>query len=125
MATNGNPRQKRAIAALLAEPNVKAAAASAGVGYRTILRWLEDPIFRAALTQAEDQAIDSAVRLLAGAGADAVATMTAIMADVVNAPGVRLRAAGMVLDTLLKLRELRTLADRIQALEAIYATGDE
>ena len=68
-------RQRAAIAALLAAPSVLAAAHNAGVGARTLYRWLEDPTFRKALQEAEDLAIDAASRRLLSGQSQALDTL--------------------------------------------------
>jgi hypothetical protein len=45
-------KQEEAIAALLTQRNVEEAARSAGIGTRTLLRWLKVPEFQAAYRQA-------------------------------------------------------------------------
>ena len=123
MAANGNPaelttRQRRAIAALLAARNVQAAAKQAAVGERTLHRWLTEPAFTAALRQAEGQALDAAARRLVGLADGAISVVVSVIMAKETGPAVKLRAAGMVLDSLLKLRELATLEARVVALEA-------
>src|SRR5512136_621320 len=85
MAENGRfsgaltPRKRRAIAELLTARNAQEAAVAARVGYRTILRWLENPEFRAALIQAEGNVLDSATRRLLAGQAKALATLEALI----------------------------------------------
>ena len=121
MAINGNPgltsRQRRAIAALLSSRDVKAAALAAHVGERTLYRWMGEPGFRAALSLAEGGAIDGATRRLLTLTDPAITTIALVMADHGNPAGVRLRAAQAVLDYLLRLRELRNIETRLEALE--------
>lgn len=123
MATNGTPekltpRQRRAIAALLGSKDIKAAAELAKVGERTLYRWLNLPSFRAALLEAEGEAIDQATRQLIYLQGPAISVIAGTLADRSNAAGVRLRAAQSVLDYLLRLRELRNIEKRITDLEA-------
>lgn len=125
MATNGNPgselspRQRRAIAALLSEPDVKAAAKAANIGYRTINRWLAElPEFRAALTQAEGATIDAAGRRLLAGQDSALNVLAEIMDNHDNRPGDRMRAAAAWLDFALRWRELRNVEERLADLEA-------
>lgn len=132
MANNGNPEkstltptQRRAIVCLLTERDVKAAAQAAGVGYRTLMRWLELPAFRAALLAAEGEAIDQVTRRLVQLAEPAVSVLTWAMADKGNSPAVRLRAAQAVLDGLLKLRELRNTEERLAALEDKVFGGEQ
>ncbi|MFM8320970.1 MAG: transposase family protein [Chloroflexota bacterium] len=122
MAENGSvgeltPRQQRTIAALLQARNVSDAARMAGVGERTLYRWMGDPLFRAALASAEGDAIDQATRRLVGLQDGAIDLLQAMLEDPTAAAAVRLRAAQSVLDYLLKLRELRDVEARLAALE--------
>src|SRR5512135_1592195 len=117
MARNGNSgelseRQRRAVAALLSARNVAEAARVASVGERTLHRWLADPVFRAALLEAEGGAIDAATRRLVSLTDAAIDTLRAVMNDVEAPRAVQLRAAQGVLDYLLKLRELRNVEER-------------
>jgi flagellar motility protein MotE (MotC chaperone) len=117
--TNNNitTRQRRAIAALLSTRNVGEAAAAAHVGDRTLYRWLAETGFKAALVQAEGDAIDQATRRLIGLQDAAIDTLTGVLEDQKATAGVRLRAAQNVLDYLLKLRDLRNVEERLAALE--------
>lgn len=110
-------KQRRAIAALLTERTIGAAAATAGIGERTLHRWLDDPTFRAALGAAETAAIDAATRLLIGLQDRAVQTFADVLDSPTTAAAARLRAAHGVLDYALKLRELRNVEQRLVALE--------
>jgi transposase-like protein len=111
-------RQSKAIAALLTARDVKSAAETAGVSESTLHRWLDqDQAFRAALKAAEKQAIDTAVRRLAGTANTALSVVLSIMADKTVSATVRLRAALGVLEHLVKLREWADLEERITVLE--------
>jgi hypothetical protein len=133
MAHNGNPgselttRQRRGIAALLTEPDVKAAAQAAGVGYRTLMRWLAElPEFRAALTQAEGETIDAAGRRLLAGQDSALNVLAEIMDNHDNRPGDRRQAAAAWLDFALRWRELRNVEQRLTELEsAVYAQPNQ
>lgn len=117
------PRQRRALAALLTSRDVKAAAEASGVGARTLYRWLDLPAFRAALAAAEGDAIDQATRNLITLTQPAIGVITQTMRET-NPAAVRLRAAQSVLDYLLKLRELRNVEERLEALEKAVLNGD-
>jgi len=122
MAENGIPKltsaQKRAIQALLTERNVREAAAAAKVAERTLHRWLTEPFFRQQLTAAEGAAIDAATRRLLALHEAAIDTFSDLLADEDSTPTIKLRAAQSVLDNILKLRELRNVEVRLEALEA-------
>lgn len=111
--------KQSAIRALLQTKTVTEAAALAGVGERTLFRWLADSDFRAALATAEGELLDAAQRRLLALQGKAIDTLDALLApesEVSHA--VQLRAAQVVLDSLLKLRELRDLEERLAALES-------
>lgn len=110
------PRQSKAIEVLLTSRSIQHAADTLGLGYKTLLRWLEDPLFKAALTAAEGESLDCATRRLASLGDAAITTMEKIMANG-ESENTRLRAAQSVLDNLLKMRELRGIEERISRLE--------
>ena len=120
MADHGmKTRQAKMIAALL-DPqhrNQETACAAVGVPVRTFQNWLLDAEFVAALRKAEADAIGEATRRLVMVAPSAVAVVVSIMADKKSPPTVRLRAAGQVLDTLLRLRELHDHEERLAALE--------
>ena len=123
MATDGTltNRQRRAIAALMTARNIAAAAQAAGVGLRTLHRWLDDRLFVAELKAAESAAIDQAVRRLADLSGTAISALAAAMTDTHATPGTRVQAANVALSQLLRLRELHDLEQRIAALEAQQA----
>lgn len=123
MATDGiSTKQKKAIAAILTTSTQEEAAEAAGVGHRTLARWLaEDAAFRQELKRAEGDAIDAAVRRLVGLQDAVVNVFDDVLADPSVSPTVRLRAASAVIDYLLRLRELRNLEERLTALEERYA----
>lgn len=117
MAVELSSRQRKAIAALLSTRNVSEAAQASHVGERTLYRWLTLPDFRAAVTEAEGEAIDAAARRLIGLQDDAITTLQAVLDDSQAGAAVKLRAAQAVLDYLLKLREVRSIEQRLTELE--------
>lgn len=125
MATNGNekihlkPKQREAIAALLTERNVAAAAQAAGVGLRTLHRWLkEDGAFIAELRTAEATLDAETMRRLATIQVKALDAIEQALDSPEASHSERLRAAEMVLAQRAKLRELNDIEERLLALEA-------
>ncbi len=66
MSENLTPRKRRALAALLTEPTVKAAATRAGVSRETVYKYLGDSEFQAALAVAQSSALRGVVARLVG-----------------------------------------------------------
>ena len=132
MAQNGTPpgelsaAQRRAIEALLSEPSIEAAAEVSGVGRRTLHRWLaEDATFTAALRTAQDRAIDAAVSRLAGGAGDAADVLISIANDDAERGATRVSAARALLDSVLRMVELRDLASRVSSLESRLKSGKD
>lgn len=121
MTGNGtlSTKKAKAIAALLSSKNVTEAAELAGVGTRTLFRWMQEIDFQEALTQAESEAIDAATRRLIGLQGAAIDTLHDTLSDRKALPGIRMRAAQSILDFLMRLRELRNVESRLAKLEAI------
>jgi transposase-like protein len=111
------PGQRKAIEALLTSGNVTAAATAAGVTRNTLYRWVRhDETFVAELQAAEAEAVQGLSRVLAGLGDSAAAALKDAL-DSSQKITVRLRAAEIVTDRLLKIRELVELEQRITELE--------
>ena len=106
---------RRAIAALLTERTVQAAAARAGVGERTRRRWLDTPDFRAAYTEISRQRLGETVGRLRAVAGEAVETLRAALQDELTSN--RIRAAIALLDTAVRV-EVDDVAQRVAELEA-------
>ena len=113
------PSQTKAIAALLSPDchTNKQAAKRAGVGERTLQTWLaEDTLFRGALAGAQTAAIERAsMRLVALT--DAAIDALADALDPMTPHKYALRSAALVLDHVMKWRELNDHEQRLAALE--------
>jgi hypothetical protein len=107
--------QEQAIACLLTEPTVQAAADKAGVGVATLGRWLQSRAFRAAYHAARRQVLAGTVQALVLASTDAVAVLAAELKGA--KAGDRIRAAEKILGLALRAESLVNLDDRLSALE--------
>jgi hypothetical protein len=113
--------RERAILALLTAPNLKTAATKAGVGVRTLKRWLAEPDFQADYQQARRRYLETALgRLQKGAG-KAVSRLIRL----VDSPDakVAVRAALGLLDRAIKAAELQDVLARLEVLEAAAKQG--
>ena len=112
-------KQEAAITALLSQRTVEDAARVAGVGTRTLFRWLEVPEFREAYLQARRQVFGQASARLQQATGAAVSVLLTMMLDG-NAPAAsRVRAAHSVLDLAAKALEMEDIDVRLQRLEQV------
>lgn len=111
------PKKRAFVRALLTERDTRAAARAVGIGDATAYRWLKSDAIRAAILDAEGDALEETTRGLLRLSAEAVNTLGDAMTDQDAATGARVRAADVVLARLLQLRELITLESRVSALE--------
>ena len=88
-----------------------------GIAERTLARWLIDANFQLALVQAEEELIAGATRRLLGLQDAAIDALEAIFGDKEASHGVKLRAAALAIDALLRLRELASVEKRLTELE--------
>jgi hypothetical protein len=110
-------KQEEAIAALLSQRNVEEAARSAGVGARTLLRWMKLPEFDSAYREARRAAFGQSVARLQQASGAAVSTLLKIMVDSSTPASTRVRAADSVLGHTAKAIELDDIEARLSELE--------
>ena len=115
------PGQERAIIALLSEPTLKAAAASASISETTLWRWLREPGFKNAYRRARSEALGRATARLQALAGEAVETLAQVHRDPGVSPHVRVSAARAVLELAYKSFELEDLEARLEELEEAVA----
>jgi hypothetical protein len=123
MAENGTPNpplkpaQSRALAAILGERDIRAAAKAAKIPERTLWTWLTMPAFQDGLNEAMSRVMDAAIYDLAGRAVLAVETLRDVMQDKKASAGVRVQAANIALGRLMDLREVKDSEQRLTAIE--------
>ena len=126
MAARGSTlgrKQEDAIAALLAQRSIEDAARVAGVGARTLLRWLKLPEFDTAYREARRKAFGQAVARLQQGTSAAATTLLKVMIDSSTPASVRVRAADSVFNHSAKAIEIEDIEARVAALEQAAASG--
>lgn len=119
------PRQERAIGFLLVEPSIARAATAAGVGERTLHRWLDDPPFARAYRAARRRAFEQAVAMTHRYATLAVQSLARIIADNAAPASARVAAATSVLRFAREGIELDDILERVESLEAAARTREE
>jgi hypothetical protein len=110
-------KKEDVIAALLTQRNVEEAARVAGIGTRTLIRWLKIPEFDAAYLEARRAAVSqSNARLQQGSSA-AVSTLLKVMVDAITPASARVRAADRILEPAKQAIEIDDIQFRLTALE--------
>jgi hypothetical protein len=107
-----------AIAALVATGNVREAAKAAGVAPKTLYYWNTQEAFKAELRAEELRALESFARELVSLAELTTKALRDGLQD--ENMTVRLRAASMALDGVLRVRELLTLEQRVSKLEGAH-----
>lgn len=111
-------KQEDAIAALLSQRNIDEAASAAGVGTRTLLRWMKIPEFDAAYREARRQAYGQSISRLQQGSTAAATTLLKVMIDPATPSSTRVRAAEAVLSHAAKAIEIEDIDARLRELEA-------
>ena len=110
-------KKEEAIAALLTQRNMEEAARMAGIGKRTLIRWLKLPEFQAAYREARRAAVSQSNARLQQASSAAVSTLLKIMVDVSAPASARVRAADRILERAKQGLENEDIEVRVAALE--------
>src|SRR5229473_1846712 len=110
-------KKEEAISALLSQRNMEEAARVAGIGTKTLLRWLKIPEFQTAYRQARREAFGQAVARLQQGTSAAATTLLKMMIDPGTPASVRVRAAECVINHANKAIELEDIEARVAALE--------
>jgi hypothetical protein len=110
-------KKEAAIAALLSQPNLEAAARATGIGTTTLLRWQKDPEFDAAFRAARRAAFGQSIARLQQASSAAVSTLLKVMIDPATPASTKVRAADSVLDHSAKSIEIEDIEARVAELE--------
>jgi hypothetical protein len=111
------PKQEQAMIALLNEPTIERAAKTAGVGERTLHRWLDEPAFSRAYRKARREAFSQAIAASQRYAPVAVQTLAKIMTDGTLSVSARVSAATALLKFSRESIELDDLATRVDDLE--------
>jgi hypothetical protein len=119
------PRQEKAIAALINETTVPRAATAAGVGQRTLHRWLREPAFAAEYRRCRREAFSQAIALTQRYASLAVTTLAKVMDDPAAPHTAKVSAASAMLKFGREGIEMDDLAARVEELEAAQERTNE
>lgn len=109
--------REAAVNALIAQPTIKAAAASCGIAEKTLHGWLKEADFAKQVREAQQAVTRGTIaRILSTVGL-AVETLVEVASDKELAPGPRVTAARTLLEHTLKVYELEEVQRRLDELE--------
>ena len=115
--------QQRALRAMLRSTSIVEAAEEAGLGRKTIYRYLREETFRLELRRAQDEVLAGTTAALVGLSEVAVETLHSVMTDEFASDSVRVRAALGWLSHQREMLEIMSLSERVRRLEEELA-GD-
>jgi hypothetical protein len=108
-------KQEKAIACLLTQPTIEAAAAASGVAYRTLRNWLALPHFQAAYRSARKDILERTVGRIVQGTVQAVTALVECLSSPREA--VRVRAAAVLLSNAQRGMEVCDLAEEVRVLK--------
>lgn len=116
--------QERAIAALLSNSSIPAAAQAINVGERTLWRWIQVEPFKTAYLDARREVVRQAIALVQVGMSEAVQALRDILTNVDAPASARVSAAKAMIDTGLKAVEIEDLEHRVSMLETQITKKD-
>jgi hypothetical protein len=123
------PKQRRAVAALIAEPSIAAAARVSGLGERTLRRWLAEPTFAEAVQQESERAFGQILEHLRAGALDSVAFLRETVRNPTASEGARVRAAATLLAAVTRAialsAEARSVLEEPEKHDLSTLTDDE
>jgi hypothetical protein len=118
-------KKEQAIVALLSQRNIEEAARVAGIGTKTLMRWMQIPEFKEAYRKARRDTFSQAIARLQQHCGAAASTLLTIMADPKTPAASRVRAADRVFEHAAHGFELEDLQVRLQRLEENLAERND
>jgi transposase len=122
---NFTRKQEKAISALLTTDSVSQAASVAGVGERTLYRWLRDSTFLEQYRKARKTALDQAISKLQERSNRAAKALIDIVENEEMPPSTRVMAAKEVLQAAVKGIERDTFEAKLEQLERLVIRGEK
>lgn len=112
-----NGKHEKAILALLTYPTIEQAAKEAGIGARTLHRWLRDEKFQEKYRLARWRSVSQAIGRLQWLATEAVESLGEVFKDPKTPASSRVAAAKVVIEMSLRAAEIEEIRARINILE--------
>lgn len=119
---NKSITDEKIIAVLLASDTRKKACKTLGIKEQTLYDRMSKPDFQVKYKQARDEIIKQVTDRISSEITEAISVISEIMHDNNNSPQIRLNASDCLLRHGIRLIEQRDIIERIEKLEAIYAS---
>ncbi len=112
------PRQMLAIPYIVSAPSISGAARAARIGRTTLVRWMQDPDFRAEIEQARRAVADLAFAEINGLALKSVIALADLLED--PDPKVRNTAVRTALQNSLKIKEINDIGNRMDIMDHAF-----
>jgi hypothetical protein len=112
-----NPKQYKAITALLDQPTITKAAIAAGIGHATMHGWLQQPEFRRAYMHARWKVVQQSISQVQRFTSEAAALLRDIMNDKSSPAYARIAAANSIMNNGLRGVELEDHDERLAEIQ--------
>lgn len=109
-------KKEKAIACLITQPTITAAAQEARISHSTIFRWLNDPEFKAAYRKAKKEIVGHALTQVQKSVTRAVDTLLDVMGNG-EVESAKVSAAKTILELAIRAVEIEDLESRLEVLE--------
>jgi hypothetical protein len=109
--------QERFLVALLTSPTQQAACLEAQISADSARRYLAQPLVQERYRELQKSYFDESLSLLAKFTRSSITTLASIMSDKLAPPGVRVRAAQILLEQSIQVHKVNELEQRIAELE--------
>jgi hypothetical protein len=109
-------RQQEALPHLVSAPNYVEGCRRAGITRTTFYKWLRNPSFEAELTKRKDAIVTEALDILKAHIGKAVDALVELLENTKN-EGLRRQTANDIISYVLKLKELKDIEGRLDAIE--------
>jgi hypothetical protein len=110
-------RQAKALPSWLKFGSVREICSDAGIGQSTFYRYNKDKNFQAALEQARKEVVSGALEILKGSFSKAAQTLVSLLDN--PQVWVKLRASERILETVMRLKEVEEIENRLEEVERI------
>jgi len=115
------PRQEKVLALLISQPNIPTVAKIAGIGERSIYRWMKQEDFATAYRDTRTETVRQALGQIQAAMGAAVGTLLEIMTDPGASAPSRVASARTLIENAIRAVELEEIERRLSIIEkAVY-----
>lgn len=112
---NLSPKQRKAISLIIANGSISGGCQAAGISRSVFYNWMKNDAFRDAFISEQDNVIETALKDLKGLSSEAVESLGKLLKE--SNDNIKLRAIALILEHTIKLKEIESIEQRLEAIE--------